>query len=150
MKFISHRGNLNGANPNLENHPDYILDSITKGYDCEIDIRVINNVLYLGHDSPQYKIELSFLNSIKSNIWIHCKNIEAVLFFRLKEFNFFWHENDKVTLTSQKNIWAFPGNQPIEMSIAVMPEIFNENNLNKCHGICSDYIFKYKKEYEKI
>jgi hypothetical protein len=53
-------------------------------------------------------------------------------------------------LTSQKNIWAFPGNQPIEMSIAVMPEIFNENNLNKCHGICSDYILKYKKEYEKI
>jgi len=150
MRFISHRGNLNGANPNLENHPDYILESITKGYDCEIDVWYMNDALYLGHDSPQYKVDLSFINSIKSYLWIHCKNIDAVLFFRLKDFNFFWHEKDKVTLTSYKNIWAFPGNQPIETSIAVMPEIFNERNLNKCFGICSDYIFKYKKEYEKI
>tara|TARA_B110000037_G_C16993495_1_gene454108 strand:- start:366 stop:818 length:453 start_codon:yes stop_codon:yes gene_type:complete len=150
MRFISHRGNLDGSNPDLENHPDYIIESINKGYDCEIDVWYIDDVLFLGHDSAQYKIELSFLNSIKSNLWIHCKNIDAVLFFRLKDFNFFWHEKDKVTLTSNKNIWAFPGNQPIDKSIAVMPEIFNENNLNKCLGICSDYILKYKKEYEKI
>jgi hypothetical protein len=40
-------------------------------------------------------------------------------------------------------IWAYPGKQPIERSIAVMPEIFNDN-VSTCIGVCSDYIENYK------
>jgi len=40
-------------------------------------------------------------------------------------------------------IWAYPGKQPIEGSIAVMPEI-NDDNISKCEGICSDYINQYR------
>ena len=59
------------------------------------------------------------------------------------DINFFWHENDTITLTSKKNIWAFPGKQPIQRSIAVLPEIHNDD-VSNCIGVCSDYIINYK------
>ena len=40
MKLNSHRGNLNGPNEK-ENSPEYIIESLTLGYDCENDVRYI-------------------------------------------------------------------------------------------------------------
>lgn len=146
IKFISHRGNINGKNPNLENSESYIDLTIQKGFDVEIDIWIVDNILYLGHDQPEYKINEEFLIKRKNKLWIHCKNIDSLLF--LKEidngFNYFWHENDTLTLTSLGYIWAYPGKQPIKNSIAVLPEIYNDK-IQNCLGICSDYILKYKK-----
>jgi hypothetical protein len=48
-----------------------------------------------------------------------------------------------VALTSKNYIWAYPGKQPIKGSIAVMPEVHNDD-LDNCIGICSDYINDYK------
>ncbi len=59
-------------------------------------------------------------------------------------FNYFWHETDTVTLTSKSYIWAYPGKQPITNSIAVLPEIYNDN-IENCVGVCSDIIEFYKK-----
>ena len=70
--------------------------------------------------------------------------------FNLKSIHYFWHENDKITLTSRNIIWAYPGNQPISQSIAVMPELNEETQLFNSLGICSDKIFYYKEKYEKI
>ena len=56
MILISHRGNLNGKIPENENCPDYIDKAIHSGYDVEIDIWMIDNELFLGHDGPQYKV----------------------------------------------------------------------------------------------
>ena len=38
MILISHRGNINGKNPEKENHPDYIWVAIQAGYEVEIDV----------------------------------------------------------------------------------------------------------------
>ena len=38
MILISHRGNINGRQPNLENLPEYIDSALELGYDVEIDI----------------------------------------------------------------------------------------------------------------
>ena len=145
MILISHRGNLNGPSPDSENKIDSIDLAISLGYDVEIDAWYIDNQLYLGHDNPQYKIDFRWMRDRLSKLWIHCKNIEAVIFFSECEydFNYFWHENDTITLTSTKKIWAFPGKQPIKNSIAVMPELFKDD-ISKCLGICSDYISNYK------
>jgi hypothetical protein len=145
MILISHRGNLNGKIVERENHPDYIDEAIKAGFDVEIDVRLNDGVLYLGHDVIQYEVSLDWLKKRMGELWIHCKNIEALEFFSKIHytFNYFWHEKDTATLTSLKHIWAYPGNQPIERSIAVMPEIFNDK-LNACMGICSDYINNYK------
>jgi hypothetical protein len=152
MKLISHRGNINGANPELENSPAYIDAAIAEGFDVEIDVWTIEGDLFLGHDFPQYKTSIEWLGKRNSNLWIHCKNLEAITFFssyeslfgsRFYSFNFFWHESDKVTLTSKCAIWAFPGNQPIPGSVAVMPEIHNDD-LSQCFAVCSDYVMNYK------
>jgi len=55
MKIISHRGNVRGPIKDKENRPSYIDCALGNGYDVEIDLRVIGDELWLGHDEPQYK-----------------------------------------------------------------------------------------------
>ena len=143
MILISHRGNINGKNTKEENHPDYIDKAIELGYDVEVDVWVKNNLIYLGHDSPDILIPIQWLTDRYSKLWIHCKNTEALVYLKEKEsLNVFWHEEDTVTLTSKSYIWAYPGKQPIEKSIAVMPELHSDD-LSKCIGVCSDYVKNY-------
>lgn len=146
MKLISHRGNLTGPNPERENSQLYIQEALDKGFDVEIDVWVINDIIYLGHDKPQYVVEEIWLQLYRKHLWVHCKNIDAVNYFanKLKLFNYFWHENDTITLTSKNHIWAYPGKQPIKNSIAVMPEIYYDN-ISQCLGVCSDYVQNWKK-----
>jgi len=146
MKLIAHRGNIHGPNPSLENAPQYILDAIHQGYDCEIDVHYIENEYYLGHDRPDYKIELSFLIAHSSSLWIHCKNFEAFdKLIQLKELNIFWHEDDKYTLTSHQYIWAYPKMKVSKRCIILLPEwsdfLFDKDG----YGICSDYVENIKR-----
>jgi hypothetical protein len=143
MILISHRGNIDGKIIERENHPSYIDEAIALGYEVEIDVWMIDGVLLLGHDEPQYGITQQWINERFNKLWIHCKNIEAMEWFNMIDgFNYFWHEEDTVTLTSRGAIWAYPGKQPIRGSIAVMPEIYNDN-LDNCIGICSDNVKRY-------
>jgi hypothetical protein len=148
MIYISHRGNINGRIENVENKPEYVNDTILLGYDVEIDVWFVDGEWWLGHDTPQYKVSVEWLEERQDKLWIHCKNVEAVVELESGNkhydgFNFFWHETDTLTLTSLSFIWVYPGKQPIKGSIAVMPEIHNED-VSQCYGICSDYIEKYK------
>jgi hypothetical protein len=145
MKLISHRGNINGPKIELENQPEYIDSAILNGFDVEIDVWYEKNIFWLGHDEPKYKVDFEWFVKRISKLWIHCKNINAVIFFNSNstKFNYFWHQNDDVTLTSLNFIWAYPGKQPTKKSIAVLPEK-NNDDLSHCSGICSDYINKYK------
>lgn len=150
MIYIAHRGNINGKQFFLENKPSYIDNAIQKGYDVEVDIRYDSeyNIFWLGHDnikSDWEKISYEWLYLRRNRLWIHCKNLEALVFFSLKNNNFhcFWHEKDAATLTNRGYIWAYPGTQPIEKSIAVLPELYDEK-INGCLGICSDVIEKYR------
>ena len=38
MIFISHRGNLEGPNPERENNPDYISEALERVYSVEVDV----------------------------------------------------------------------------------------------------------------
>ena len=148
MILISHRGNIKGPNLTQENHPDYILNALHQGYNVEIDIWYTDKFM-LGHDKPQYEFPLDLLEKFHTKLWIHCKNIKALIELRnmsqiVSRLNYLWHEEDTVTLTCKNYIWAYPNKQPIKGSIAVMPE-FNNNDISQCVGVCSDYIEKYKK-----
>jgi len=150
MILISHRGNTSGKFELYENEPNYVDKAIKSGYDVEIDVWYIKTeqygwMLFLGHDKPQYKVDFKWFRDRLTRLWIHCKNIEAVELFAESEceFNFFWHEEDTLTLTSKKFIWAYPGKQPIKNSIAVMPEL-NKDDYSSSRGVCSDYIDNYK------
>jgi hypothetical protein len=145
MILIAHRGNTTGRFEHYENEPTYLDKAIKEGYDVELDVWFKDNILWLGHDKPEYGMDFRWLRDRIAKLWIHCKNIEAVIFFKNcgYEFNYFWHETDTITLTSKNYIWAYPGKQPIQESIAVMPELNNDDTTN-CIGICSDYVEKYK------
>lgn len=146
MKFIAHRGNLNGPNPEKENNPTYINAAINEGFDVELDVWYIDNKFVLGHDKPEYEIGYQwFYNTM---MWCHCKNIEAL--YRLSTnpaINTFFHDQDDCVLTSQGLIWTFPRNLLLtSKSIAVMPERVENWDMSKAYGICTDYPIEYKKD----
>tara|TARA_R100001015_G_C4566609_1_gene125423 strand:+ start:386 stop:817 length:432 start_codon:yes stop_codon:yes gene_type:complete len=143
MKLISHRGNINGRQPGLENMPEYIDSAIELGYDVEVDVWYKDG-FWLGHDNPKYKIEADYLANDK--LWCHAKNLEALV--KMKKYSnihYFWHQNDDYTLTSEGFIWTFPKKSLYCDSICVLPELGHDKNINNCYGICSDYIENYKK-----
>lgn len=144
MKLISHRGNLDGKDPYKENSINYINNALNKGFDVEIDIWY-NNGFWLGHDEPIHKTDRAFLEN--SRLWCHAKNLAALLELSKINTRYFWHENDKYTITSDNIIWAYPG-QPInEQCVCVLPEINNTKYLDiihRCYGVCSDFIMNWK------
>lgn len=149
MIYISHRGNLNGPNPEKENHPDYLKEAVKKGFQVELDVWFENDKFYLGHDEAQYEIKKQFLSN--NNFWCHAKNMEAIgaLTSSGNFIHCFFHHNDACTLTSRGWIWTYPGELIVsKKSIAVLPESLyaktNENSLKTAGGICSDYIINYK------
>ena len=143
MRLIYHRGNLTGKNIEKENHPDYIDIALRIGFNVEIDLWLIDDKLYLGHDSAQYEVNLEYLKNDK--LWVHCKNSDALNFCMLNEgIHFFWHEDDDYTITSNNFIWAYPKVKPISVkTIAVLPELGNTHSLKDYYGICSDFIVNY-------
>ena len=145
MIYIAHRGLTNGPDPSLENHPAQIIKAVNEGYECEVDLWVKDGELWLGHDGPQYQVNYTFL-SVRP-LWIHAKNIDALVWLREnhKKFNYFWHQEDWFTLTSEGYIWTYPGHTLTNNSICVMPEwSMKPEELVRfntpCYGVCSDYV----------
>jgi hypothetical protein len=144
MIWISHRGNLSGSNPHMENKPDYILEAIASDFEVEVDVWKLKDEWFLGHDEGQYKIKNDFL--LNGKIWWHAKNLEALEELILLNAKCFWHNIDNYTLTSNNYIWTYPGYPLTSNSICVMPEKFSLENKNFkiCAGVCSDIIKEYR------
>jgi len=141
--LISHRGNLNGPDPETENNPNQIDKALQLGYNVEIDVWFVNDEFWLGHDGPKYLVTKKYLQNNK--LWCHAKNLAALQrMAELSNVRFFWHQNDDYTLTSDGFIWAHPDRQLSRNSICVMPEKQKTTiQPEDCAGICSDYIIKY-------
>jgi len=143
MILISHRGNTEGINKDKENTESYINNALYLGFNVEIDVWYINNKFWLGHNKPISEISKNFLSN--KNFWIHCKNIEALIFLK-NEYNCFFHTKEDYVLTSTGYIWTYTGVKLYDNVIAVLPENYNYkyNALKQCVGICSDNILFYK------
>ena len=146
MKLISHRGNIKGRIPEKENSPDYIIEALQQGFDVEVDIFYhLNYGWYLGHDQPTYELDMLKFVPYFDKLWFHCKNLDALWKIIEWDVHYFWHEEDRFTLTSENYIWTFPGNDLTDRSICVLPEKYHLslNQLLNCAGICSDYVKNY-------
>jgi len=139
MILISHRGNMNGLNPHLENNQEYCEEAIDRGFDVEIDVWY-TDAWWTGHDKPQYKVDTDFLK--RREVWCHAKNIEALKRLLDLGAHCFFHQNDNVTLTSRRYLWTYPTHQLTEKSICVLPEL-QTIDIKGCAGICSDYVVRY-------
>lgn len=147
MIKISHRGNIDGKNPEKENKPSYILKALDLGYHCEVDVWFIDGEFKLGHDKPMYEFPYELIKNHSNKLWLHAKDTST--FAKLYDIdssgmylNYFLHTTEDLVLTSKNYIWAFPGKQPIERSIAVMPE-YNDDDISSAIGVCSDLIKNY-------
>ena len=148
MILIAHRGNTNGPS-DKENSPEYIIETLAKGYYVEVDVWKIGEELFLGHDKGEYLIDVSFLKS-DLKIICHAKTPETLEFLLKHNIHCFFHDKDECVLTSKGLIWTYPGKSLTDISICVMPEWENPELkkdfvlkcYEKCYGICSDWISK--------
>lgn len=137
MKLISHRGNLIGKEIELENSPQFIEKALSFNFDVECDLWYLDNKFFLGHDKAQYSIDFSWLNKNKDKLWVHCKNLQCVSILNESNLNYFWHENDKMTITSKKIPWC-KENVFIKHGVTV---VFKKQEVpNYIFGVCSDEI----------
>lgn len=145
MIVIAHRGLIEGPNPTIENRPDTIESALSIGVHVEVDAWCIDGYWLLGHDGPEHLVSAAFLE--RPEVWVHCKNIEA-LTQATPDMHVFWHQDDDYTLTSKGMIWTYPG-KPYEetKSIVVLPErewkdynamteTLAKQNL---YAVCTDY-----------
>jgi hypothetical protein len=141
--LISHRGNLTGKQPELENTPDYINAALTAGFKCEVDVFCHDNKLYLGHDLAQIETSVSYLQ--QDGIIAHAKNLDALAAMLQANIHCFYHHNDNYTLTSRNWIWAFPGKPGtfVHPCIAVLPENY-ATDVTDFDGVCSDFIEQFR------
>jgi hypothetical protein len=110
MKIISHRANLHGRNPALENNPNHIRRLLDKfNFDVEIDVWREKNKDHewsyqLGHDEPRYKVKEDLL--IDPRVWCHAKNYAAFFTLIKLRANVFMHDKDQCALTSKGYFWT--------------------------------------------
>jgi len=141
MELISHRGNINGPNPEMENDPRYIENTLARGYNVEVDVWSKGSDFYLGHDNPQSQVSEMFLKH--GSIWCHAKDIKT--FHKLIEIgaHCFSHDQDEVALTTKGYLWSTYGKDMTDKSICVMPPRNVELPKNIV-GVCSDYVEDYR------
>lgn len=143
MRYIAHRGNLNGPSPD-ENKPEYILAALDAGYEAEVDAWMMEDGFYLGHDKPSYKVDRFLFQN--QRIWTHCKNVAAL--FELSKYldvNCFFQDNDEIALTSRGYLWAHSRCATYdEKTVVVSLGPIWAGTGRKPLGICTDYASAFK------
>lgn len=146
MILISHRGNIDSVKPERENTSEYIQEAIDAGYDVEIDVRYISGKLYLGHDTPDYEIELEWLQRRNLSLWVHTKNFEALSYLIDKNLRVFYHQKEDHTIINNCNlIWSHNVTQANHKSIIPLLDRYDIEEADVAiedglYGICSDYV----------
>jgi hypothetical protein len=149
MKIIAHRANTQGPSK-TENSAENINSALSLGFDVELDVWLVDDILMLGHDEPQYALDKPLLDRIGPNGWFHCKNIGALEYFskNLPDLNYFWHQMDDYTITSSGYFWTYPGKKISNNCIIVLPELIDQKDLEDMlsqnpYGICTDWPTHY-------
>jgi len=150
MRLISHRGNIYGKQIDKENKISHIDYARGIGYDVEIDVReCLNGRLFLGHDYADESLPLRYLAD--PHIWVHLKDSKSIDIIKKLEkrividANYFIHERDPYTLTSDGHVWVYPGDEIVENCILVITKNHDYDlSDNRIFGICSDYVGECK------
>jgi hypothetical protein len=152
MKFIAHRGLWKGKNERHEfpeNDPSLIDRALACGFHAEVDIRFINNKLYLGHDRADYGIHLPYLLERAPRLWIHCKDYRTFEYLsKFEELDCFMHDRDPCALTTHGFHWHYPcQTEYSNKSIVLLPEtclVQPQIIPHYVYGVCSDDIARIR------
>tara|TARA_A100001201_G_C4048673_1_gene188982 strand:- start:83 stop:529 length:447 start_codon:yes stop_codon:yes gene_type:complete len=148
MKFISHRGNINGVEPSRENTLEYIQEALDAGFDVEVDLWIDGDRLLLGHDYGEHEVTHRWLWKRRFNLWIHCKHFSSLAYMQRQtdSFQYFFHEKEDYTIISNQLIWAHNLQEVNNRCVIPLLSEDDIDNWTKSNvfGICSDFIGKLK------
>lgn len=155
MNVISHRGNLNGIDEKLENHPQQIQFCIDEGYDVEVDLRMKDEKPYLGHDFAEHEISVKWIDERKSHLWIHVKEFSALtwLMKNVPNSRYFCHESDRYTLVSSGHVWCHDTSN-IMNNNCIIPllthadvENYDFKSQKDLFAVCTDFVYNCEKRW---
>ena len=145
IKFVSHRGNFEGPNKARENEPAYIDEALSYCDSVEVDVRMVGDTLFLGHDYPQHKVSAAWLNERHNKLLMHLKDIRSLKFnlrHSLQHWHYFCHAVDPFTHTSHGLMWlhdiALEPDHSTIVPLMTRDLVMSYQNRNIL-AICSDY-----------
>jgi hypothetical protein len=152
--WILHRGLSSGPDRIIENNISHIRQMLDDGWSVEVDLRMNDGVVYIGHDEdsvnilPEQDLEILLIHP---RVYIHCKNLEMCSYLsslKIVGCKYFVHDTDDATLTSNGKIWCYPRKWCNTNCIVVLPE--NDEHISKnvltksyVYGVCSDFTPSY-------
>ena len=155
MIFISHRGNLDGVKEQRENSLAYIDEAIELGFDVEVDIRYKDGGLWLGHDEPQYRVKLGWLEDRKNNLWLHIKDYGSLLEMKKSDhlgLRYFCHQSDEFTLVNNGYLWCHNIHEEMTDD-CIIPLLSSQDVVDyeqtSFGAVCSDYVFQCKEKFSE-
>jgi YrbI family 3-deoxy-D-manno-octulosonate 8-phosphate phosphatase len=149
MKFIAHRGNLQGPRPQDENKPTYLQAALDAGFDVEIDVTYKDGKFYLGHDRPMHVVDRGFFAN--KRVWSHAKTLDTLFeLAKYQDANAFYHTEEDVVVTTRGWIWNH-AKTPVASERSVLVKLEHDPCLLEtsahAHGICSDYPELYRRQF---
>lgn len=163
MQIYVHRATIKNADKIVERQHNisdinYYLQQTKFG--VELDVRMINNQLFLGHDWPEQLLDINNEQTIRVNadrILFHCKDINSYCYLSKSNFNCFTLDKDHIGISSKGDIIinASLGIIPINEAIIAMPEHFNPYeklsytkfnspiNISNCKGVITEEPERY-------
>jgi len=161
MIYISHRGNLKGAEPELENNPEYIEKAILEGYDVMVDLRLKDGKLYLGSTEPQYELNIDWFEHYAHKLWIKCWDVKIFDFLYREDpvginLRYLWHQHVPMDVCQVSNgfLWLNDTREDLKgenVIIALESKMgfISRERLADYAGFCSDFVAHYRDFEEK-
>ncbi|MEK6883441.1 MAG: hypothetical protein AABY22_27690, partial [Nanoarchaeota archaeon] len=155
-RIISHRGNLQNAIPEQENHPNYIDKAIEAGFHVEVDIRNSKDGFSLGHDKTDYLVTAKWILRRKRQILFHAKDIESGIRLRKlnSEIKYFMHLGDPFVLISNGLVWVHDLSL-LSNDRCIIP-LIDKNSIDNfdfkdkmLYGVCTDEPIYLKEKLER-
>jgi hypothetical protein len=147
MRFISHRGNIDGREM-TENHPSQIDFAIHIGLEVEVDVWEKDGWLWLGHDRPMFKTKQMWLADRHKELICHAKNPKAAIMLEDMGMECFGHHYDAFVVSNVGDIILHPKAKYVEGCVVMLPEMRKKGeDYSKAEAICSDYISLYAELY---
>lgn len=141
--IISHRGNLYGSDSRRENVLTSLDEALSNDFHVEADVWHRDGKFWLGHDKPTTPVTMRWLS--QPGVWVHAKDV-ATLYSLYGVAHVFYHEQDKVAITSKGFFWNLVGGEAVPRSVIVLPErhSYSDEDIRRCYAICTDSPFRYR------
>ena len=142
MKFISFRGNIDGARPAFENNPQYIDIALQYGYYVFIDVWYEKDQFWLGNKVKQYPIFEGFLE--QENYICNPKTWQTFdKLFGNEHIHTLWNDIDYYTITNRGWMWAHEHAENYSEN-TIITHFDDMQDIPNVAGICSNYIRNIK------